>query len=207
MLNPAMGFAHDWNPHFSIYPAAQMYVQHFALLLYARAHGQHDDFREFYQGDNYPTAHLVARGASATLGAATVPAIYYAAAPVFGAPAGLAAAAIVTFSSMHVLNSKFATTDVGAVFWLTLAIAMILRIAHYGRYRDYVLAAVFAGIATATKYPAGAIVFGIAAAHLGYCRRTGGLARAFVDPRIYLAGVITFLAFFFGTPYTLLDWS
>jgi hypothetical protein len=207
MLNPAMGFVNDWNPHFSIYPAAQMYVQHFALMVYARAHGEKDDFRDFYQGDSYPTAHLVARGASATLGAATVPAIYYAAAPVFGVPAGLAAAAIVTFSTMHVLNSKFATTDVGTVFWLTLAIAMIVRIANYGRWRDYILAGVFCGLATATKYPAGAIVFGVAAAHLGNCRRGRGLLRAMVDPRIYVAAILTFLAFFCGTPYTLLDWS
>jgi hypothetical protein len=207
MLNPAMGFVNDWNPHFSIYPAAQMYVQHLALLVYARTHGQQDDFRDFYQGDNYPTAHLVARGASATLGAATVPAIYYAAAPIFGVPTGLAAAAIVTFSSMHVLNSKFATTDVGAVFWLTLALAMILRIANYGRYRDYIFAGIFSGLATATKYPAGAIVFGVAAAHIGNCWRNRGLWRAFIDPRIYLAAVLTFLAFFCGTPYTLLDWA
>jgi len=207
MLNPALSFTNDWNPHFSIYPAAQMYVQHFALLAYARVQGQQDDFREFYQGANYPTAHLVARGASAALGTATVPAMYYAAAPIFGAPAGLAAAAIVTFSSIHVLNSKFATTDVGTVFWLTLAIAMVLRIANYGRYRDYIFAGLFSGLATATKYPAGAIVFGVAAAHLGACWRGRGLLRAFVDPRIYLAAVVTFVAFFFGTPYTLLDWA
>ncbi len=207
MLNPALSFQNDWNPHFSIYPACQMYVQHFALLAYAKVHGQQDDFRQFYQGDNYPTAHLVARGTSATLGAATVPAIYFATAPIFGIPAGLAAAAIVTFSSIHVLNSKFATTDVGTVFWLTLAIAMILRIANYGRYRDYILAGIFSGLATATKYPAGAIVFGVAAAHLGASWRGRGLWRAFIDPRIYLAAVITFLAFFLGTPYTLLDWA
>jgi hypothetical protein len=207
MLNPALSFQNDWNPHFSIYPACQMYIQHFALLAYAKAHGQQDDFRQFYQGDNYPTAHLVARGASATLGAATVPAIYYATAPIFGVPAGLTAAAIITFSSIHVLNSKFATTDVGTVFWLSLAIAMILRIAHYGRWRDYILAGVFSGLATATKYPAGAIVFGVAAAHLGASWRGRGLWRAFLDPRIYVAAVITFLAFFLGTPYTLLDWA
>jgi len=207
MLNPAMGFVNDWNPHFSIYPAAQMYIQHFALFLYARAHGEQDDFREFYAGDNYPTAHLVARGASATLGAATVPAIYFAVAPIFGIPAALAAASIITFSTMHVLNSKFATTDVGTVFWLTLAIAMILRIANYGRWRDYIFAGIFSGLATATKYPAGAIVFGVAAAHLGACWRGRGLLRAFVDPRIYVAAILTFLAFFCGTPYTLLDWA
>lgn len=207
MLNPALSFGTDWNPHFSIYPAAQMYVQHLALWGYARAHGQEGNFRFYYESSNYPTAHLVARGASAAFGTATIPAIYFATAPVLGVPTGLAAAAIITFSSIHVLNSKFATTDVAAVFWLTLAIAMILRISYYSRVQDYIFAGLFSGLATATKYPAGAIVFGVAAAHISACWRDRHLARILTDYRIYLAGVLTLLAFFCGTPYTLLDWS
>jgi hypothetical protein len=31
MINPALSFQNDWNPHFAIYPAAQMYC---GTLLY-----------------------------------------------------------------------------------------------------------------------------------------------------------------------------
>ena len=111
------------------------------------------------------------------------------------------------FSTIHVLNSKFATTDVAAAFWLTLAMAMLLRIARYARIRDYAGAGFFAGLATATKYPAGAIVFGLAAAHLGACRRAGrSFSCSFSDPRIYLAAGVAALVFFCATPYVLLDW-
>lgn len=31
LVSRALGFKDDWNPHFAIYPAAQMYVAHAAL--------------------------------------------------------------------------------------------------------------------------------------------------------------------------------
>jgi hypothetical protein len=111
MINPALSFYEDWNPHFAIYPAAQMYVEHAALWVYAAAHGRSSNFRSFYEGQKYPTAHRVARTVSAIMGTATVPAIYFAGADVFGADAAFPTAAIVAVSTIHVLKSNFATTD------------------------------------------------------------------------------------------------
>jgi len=208
MINPALSFVNDWNPHFAIYPAGQMYVQHAALWAYAAARGRSSNFRSLYEGGSYPMAHVVARWVSAAFGTATVPAIYFAGAPAFGSTAALASAAIVACSTIHVLNSKFATTDVAAVFWLVLALAMLLRVAKYYRLRDSLSAGFFSGIATATKYPAAAIALGIAAAHLGGRRRAGGsLIGLAADPRMYLAGLVMFVAFFCASPYVLLDWS
>ena len=76
MLYPALGFEDDWNPHFAIYPAAQMYVQHAALFVYAALRGRRSNFRSLYEGDNEAMAYVVARRVSAAFGAATVPAIY-----------------------------------------------------------------------------------------------------------------------------------
>ena len=208
MINPALSFVNDWNPHYAIYPAAQMYVQHAALWAYAAALGRSSNFRSLYEGGSYPMAHVVARWVSAAFGTATVPAIYFAGAPAFGPTAALASAAIVACSTIHVLNSKFATTDVAAVFWLVLALAMLLRVARNYRLRDCVSAGFFSGIATATKYPAAAIAFGIAAAHMGGRRRAGGSLIGFAaDPRMYMAGLVMFAAFFCASPYVLLDWA
>jgi hypothetical protein len=207
MINPALSFQHDWNPHFALYPAAQMYLQHAALWAYATVHGQPSNFRSFYEGSNYPTAHVVARALSAAMGTATVPAIYLAGAPVLGATASLAASAIVAVATLHVLNSKFATADAAAVFWLAVTLAMVMRIADNHHLGSYLGAAMFAGVATATKYPAGAAAFAIIAEHLWSDRRDNrSLVSVAVDPRIYLAGLTMIGAFFCASPYVLLDW-
>ena len=46
MLSRALGFERDWNPHFTVYPAAHMYVQHGVLRAYALLHGYQRSFRE-----------------------------------------------------------------------------------------------------------------------------------------------------------------
>ena len=132
LLSRALGFENDWNPHFAIYPAAQMYVQHAALKYYAALIGERQNFRAAYATDGQALAYRVARGVSAAFGTATVPALYFAAAPVFGPGAALAASAIATFATLPVRESKYATTDAATMFWLTLAFAMILRIAKRG---------------------------------------------------------------------------
>ncbi len=61
---------------------------------------------------------------------------------------------------------------------------------------------------TATKYPAGAVVFAIAAAHLGICRRERrSLWQTVGDPGIYLAAGTAAVTFFCATPYLILDWA
>ncbi len=207
MIRPALDFAADWNPHFAIYPAAQMYIQHAALWTWGVTHGDWRDFRSAYATDNQVLAYLVARRASAAMGMATIPALYFAAVPIFGPSAALATAAIATFCTLHMRDSKYATTDIGMVFWLTLAIAMIFRMILYGRRRDYLAAGVFSGLAIATKYPAGAIVFGVAVAHLEVQRCEGrSLWKFLADQRLYLAAAATITATFCFTPYTFLDW-
>ena len=53
--------------------------------------------------------------------------------------AALAAATIVTFSTIHVRESKYATTDAATTFWLTIALWLVLRVIRLGRTRDSLL--------------------------------------------------------------------
>ncbi len=208
MVSRALGFAGDWDPHFAIYPAAQIYVQHAALKYYAALAGQRQNFRTAYAPDSQALAYLVARRLSATFGTATVPAIYCAGAPMFGPAAALAAAAITAISTLPVRESKYATTDAATVFWLTLALAMALRIARRGRSLDYLGAGFFSGLATATKYPAGAVIFAVAAAHIGvWWRERRPWWQLLGAPRIYLAAGTAGVTFFCATPYLFLDWA
>ncbi len=207
MVSRALGFENDWNPHFSLYPSAQMYVQHAALKYYAALIGYPQNFRAAYAGDAQALAYLVARRMSVAFGAATVPAVYFAAAPIFGPGAAMAAAAIMTFTTLPVRESKYATTDAATVLWLTLVLAMVVRMAWRGRTVDYLGAGFFSGLATAAKYPAGVVLFGVVAAHLGICRRERrSWWQTLEDPGIYLAVGTAAVVFFCATPYLFLDW-
>jgi hypothetical protein len=208
MVSRAMGFERDWNPHFTVYPAAQMYVQHAVLRTYALLVGYHNSFREVYAADNQSLAYLLARRTSATFGTATIPAIYLAGAEAFGTPAALAAATVLTFSTIHVRESKYATTDAATAFWLTIAIWLLLRVIRRGKVGDSLLAGLVSGIAIAHKYPAGAILFAVGVAHFELRWREGrSLWRTFFDLRPYVAVYTAVIAFLCATPYFVLDWA
>ena len=208
MLSRALGFERDWNPHFTVYPAAHMYVQHGVLRAYALLHGYQRSFREVYAKDKQALAYLVARRTSATFGTATIPATYLAAAQAFGPPAALAAATIVTFSTIHVRESKYATTDAATTFWITIALWLLLRVIRLGRVRDSLLAGLVGGFAVANKYPAGAVLVAIGLAHFEARWREGrSLWRTVLDLRPYVAVYAAVIAFLCATPYFVLDWD
>jgi hypothetical protein len=203
----AIGFDTDWNPHLAIYPAAQTYLIHGALRSYAMLTGAGGNLRSAYGFDNGARAYSMARRISAAMGSATVGVIYLAAASEFGPSAALVSGGVVAVSYIHTRESKFAKVEVPAGLWLALSILMVLRITTRGRLMDYALAGLFCGLAAATHYTAGAIAIGIVVGHLeARHREKRSLATSFIDSRIYLAGLITTIAFFCGSPYFFLDW-
>lgn len=207
LVSRAVGFRGSANPHFAVYPAAQMYLQHGVLRAVAWVEGHEGDFREAFRKDGFARAHLVGRRVSAGFGTATIPAMYWAVLP-YGAPAALASAAVTTFATIHVRESKYSTTDAPAVFWLTLAIGMLLRIVFRGQRTDSFLAGVFTGLAMGTKYPTGAILAGMALAHIEARHREGrSFWRVFRDIRPYMTLITALTVFVAVTPYLLLDWE
>jgi hypothetical protein len=204
----ALDFENDWNPHLTIYPAAQTYLIHGVLRSYARLIGADGNLRNVYRSDNNAEAYLIGRRITAVMGTATIPVVYLAAAPVFGPGAAMVSAAIVAASFIHVRESKFVKVEVPAVFWLALSILMALRIATKGRWSDYVLAGLFCGLAAATHYTAGAIALGILVAHFEARKRENlPLLWSLIDGRIYLAGVASIAAFLCADPYFIYDWQ
>jgi hypothetical protein len=208
MVSRALGFERDWNPHFTVYPAAHMYVQHGVLRAYALLVGYKRSFREVYATDKQALAYLLARRTSAAFGTATIPLTYLAAARAFGPAAALASAAIVTFSTIHVRESKYATTDAATTFWITLGLFLLLRVIRLGRVRDSLLVGLVGGFAVANKYPSGALLIGIGVAHFEARWREGRtLWRTFRDLRPYVAVYAAVIAFLCATPYFVLDWE
>ena len=207
LTGAAFGLDPTWNPHFAIYPAGQMYLDRLVFLLHARLRGNPPDFWSALTVDSGAPAYLFGRRISAAFGTATIPAVYFAAVP-FGAEAALAASTLMAASTLHMRESKYWTTDAGAIFWLTLCLAMVMRIVYRGGARDYLAAGLLAGIGTATKYPVGIVVIAIAVGHLEARAREGrSIWTSLWDGRIYLAALASAIAFTCVTPYFFLDWN
>jgi hypothetical protein len=204
----ALNFDADWNPHWVLYPALQMYLLHGTLRADAIARGKSGTLHAIFDPNPQAVAYLIARGVSAAMGTATVAAVYLAAAPLCGPTGALASAAVVAFSTLHMRESKFAKLEVPAGLWVVLAIALMMRMVYRGRRSDYALAGLFCGLAGATHYPAGFVAAGVFVAHLEARRRENrALLGALGDGRIYLAGAVTIVTFCCATPYFFLDWA
>ena len=128
MVSRALGFERDWNPHFTVYPAAQMYVQHAVLRGYAALVGYKQSFREVYGADKQALAYLLARRTSATFGTATIPATYLAGGAAFGPTAALAAARSSPSRRSTCATRSTRPPTPRPTFWLTIAIWLLLRV-------------------------------------------------------------------------------
>lgn len=110
--------------------------------------------------------HIIGRVLTACFGAASIGLVWKIGRRLFGWRAGIAAAGFMAVAYRHVLDSHFATTDVPAAFFVLVAIYLSLPIFEgQARRRDYVLAGLVAGLAAATKYPAGLVLIVPLAAH------------------------------------------
>ncbi|HWY51519.1 MAG TPA: glycosyltransferase family 39 protein [Chthoniobacterales bacterium] len=194
------------NP--AVYPDGQILLVHGVLRSYAMLTGAGQDLRLAYARDNGARAFSIARLVTAAMGTATVLIVYLAAASIYGPVAALVSSALLAVSFIHVRDSKFAKMEIPAGFWLALSVLTMLRIPGRGRLIDYGLAGLFCGLAAATHYPSGAIAIGILVAHLEARRREGkSLLSSLFDPRIYVAGVVSIVAFLAADPSFILEWN
>ncbi|MCW3094745.1 MAG: 4-amino-4-deoxy-L-arabinose transferase and related glycosyltransferase of family [Chthonomonadaceae bacterium] len=108
---------------------------------------------------------LAGRIVSALLGTATLPVLYALGRRMYGRKAGLLAALLYGVAPLAVLHAHFLTVDVTATFFVTLTLLWSARLLASPTWSNYALAAVWAGLATATKYNAGLVLIAPIAAH------------------------------------------
>lgn len=186
------------HPRYFLHPAFMLYsLSGLALLT------------KLFTGD-WPgilTLHLLGRGMVASLGTASVLIVYFVgrrlgqewarwraqrfptASPlpvIIPDLLGLAAALFLAVCPLHVNRSHYLKEDVPLAFWTLLCMLSCLGIIRNGGRRNYVAAAVFAGLAMATKYTGLVSVALVVAAHFLHLRR-----RAIALPR--LDGVVNAL--------------
>lgn len=212
----------DLNPHHFDWPHLQINLAFivFGLFIKMRAVLRLLELENFTSGllpilwDDPTVFYLIGRLMAAFMGALTIVFLYLAGKKLYSKAVGIIAALFLTFNLVHVSESHVATIDVPMVMWLTLSLLFCIYILKEGELRYYLLAGLFAGMATSTKYNGALSVVTIFIAFLGFTlRELSGVKEkkgVIVFKNIMylsLAAVSSLLGFFLGTPYALLDWK
>jgi hypothetical protein len=183
------------DPHFADWPHLYFYVSA-AWIWLAQRIGLATDA---------PGAYLAVRVLDALLGTLTVAVVYQFGRRAYGRVAGVAGAAALTVSFLHVRDSHFATIDVPLTLAIMLSLYAAYRLAEDGRLRHALTSALGVGIATGTKYSGALALAGVAAAQeLRYAP-----LRLRSLPPLALRGLfiaaIALLVLLLSSPFLLLD--
>ena len=144
-------FSHDLNPHYFLNPPAYSYLLHIVFELWF---GSADAVMRAYASD--PTSvFVIARVVAAVLGTLAVWLTYLAGGRFFNRTVGLLAAAIFGFAFLPIFYSHLALNDVPTLAPVALSLFGIAGVFRRGRTRDYAIAGIGIGLASATKYTGG----------------------------------------------------
>ncbi|HET9073647.1 MAG TPA: glycosyltransferase family 39 protein [Solirubrobacteraceae bacterium] len=198
-------FAGDWNPHYFLNPPGFSYM---LAIVFEGWFGSADAAVRSYTLD--PSAvFTLARVTCAVLGTAAVWLLYRAGVVLIARRwVALLAAAIFGTAFLPIYYSHLALNDVPTLFWVCVALRGVAGVWREDRGRDYLLAGLGLGVASATKYTGGWVVVPLLvaaarAAHAGAPanprRRTHALG--------WTAGalLVALGAFSLANPYWFLD--
>lgn len=204
-----MWAARDPNPHYFINPSLLTY---WLAAQYVPLRGVLELWPELSGYSAAPTAsakmlgeYLIARMNSAVLGTATVWATYSLGHILLGRPAALLAAAFLALDFLQVRNSHYGTNDVPATFLLVVSVIFAARLSQRPDRRTYLLAGLFGGLATGTKYNMGLFLAPLLAGHALAWRGRALSAPAFRP--LLMACLTSAVAFLATTPFAVLDWQ
>ncbi len=114
------------------------------------------------------------------------------------------AALVAATSAGFVLQAHFLTADIPVTLWMLASFAWAQAIFLDARLRNYVLAGLLAGVATATKYNGLAIGLAIPIFHW-FANRNTPLLRLAVDKRLIVGVLMVIAGFVLANPYSVLD--
>jgi len=218
IVNHAAAFGTgDLNPHSFIYPTLYMYVLSFVYgmsYVFGWSIGvfsSTDDFVRLFFNDA-TLFYLPGRLIAVLSGVTTVALVYVYGWRAYDHRVGLIAAVFLTFSVMHVDFSHYIKTHVPAGL-LVMAVLLnawsIYDDKNGNRWRHYLLAGFFSGLAASTVYHAGFVLMSLVVAHvlhwLDFSTKNLSTERL-LSPKLVSAIVVCFLGFVLGTPFAILDW-
>jgi hypothetical protein len=194
-------YGHEWNPDYFVNPPAYTYAVHVVFTIWF---GGREGVSRMFATD--PTeVWVVARTVSAVFGTLAVWCLYLAGSKLFDRRVGLLSAAVMAVAFLPVFYSHLALNDVPTLAPLCLAMWGIAGVVRMGRTRDFVIAGAGLGLACATKYTGGIVLFPLVAAALIQFAQPGGRLIAFRG--LLLSGIVALAAFVVANPYSVLDFA
>lgn len=168
----------------------------FETLSAVKAAYQSEPFQFFFIG----------RVLSAMLGVAVVLLIYLIGRRLYSKTIGLLVALLSAVNMALVNHAHFSTVDTAAAFWGLLCVYSCVRIGEEGLWRHYLFAALFAALATATKFNMALFFLPIVIAHLSRFpwRRW---FKEFFSLRLITAGVVGVAGLLLAFPLIWLDFQ
>jgi 4-amino-4-deoxy-L-arabinose transferase-like glycosyltransferase len=158
------------------------------------------EFARLYVTD--PTDfYLLGRVTAAVLGALTVTAVFGLARHAYSSTTGIIAALFLAFNVLHADLSRRIGVDVPMTLCATFSLYFALKIITVGGKHNYVLAAVFAALATTTKLPGILLVLPLLIAHTYASRYNGGGLRTwFSNSHLWTACAVFLLVWVATNP-------
>lgn len=212
-------FSGDLNPHLFIYPSFLMYILFLVdgivfiggTLLGSFVSLSH--FTGLYHTDP-AVFYIPNRIVVAIFGLLSLYAAYRLALHTFGKRTALLTLIFTALLPVHVLHSHFVTTDVPCLLFVILSFIHSIKVVERGALKDYMLAAVWGGLAAGIKYNGGAIVLCLILAHaLREWESTTGkvfcrimhLVKKMFKIKLLAPCLLSILVFIFTSPYAVLD--
>jgi hypothetical protein len=108
-----------------------------------------------------------------------------------------------------VVSAHYFRSEVPATFWILLSFLMSISIFKSGKLKFYILAGIFAGFATSTKYNSVLIFLPLICAHVmvRYKATKSTALKEYFNKDILLALVSGIATFFIGSPGTIIYWN
>ena len=177
------------------------------IAWFGLASGRYADIGEFSRAAyaNPALLFVPARVAMALLGTLSVWLTYALGRRLHGSATGLIAAALLAINALHIAWSQVIRTDIHASVFMLASLLFAARIAERGKLRDYLLAGAFAGLATATKWPAATVFIAVIGA-FAFARMQGRGAERPQMRWLVAAAAASIVAIFIASPFIFLDW-
>ncbi|MFL5846500.1 MAG: ArnT family glycosyltransferase [Solirubrobacteraceae bacterium] len=194
-------FVFNGDPNYYVNPAGYTNVLY---LVFSIWFGGREGVSKAYAA-HPEEVFLVARVTAAVLGTIAIWLLYLAGKRLFDRRTGLLAAALLSVSFLPVFYAHLALNDVPTLAPIALSLWGTAGVLREGRIRDYVIAGLGLGIASATKYTGGIVLVPLVAATAAQFFAPGGRGPA--ARGVLIAGVFALVGFIGANPYALLEFD
>jgi len=206
-------FTGDLNPHFFHVPSLHTYTIAGIWGVYylgGKALGTFHDRKDFMQAfERNPSVFmLLGRLLTALMSIGTILVLYLIGAKMYDPRVGLLAALFLVFSPVHNKISHYMVPDVPMLFFMMLTFLFIWLIYKKGLPRYYILAGLFAGLASATKYGGQMLFLPLFLAHLFRQLEDRTVWwKIIFNLKLISSGLVFLGAFVLTSPYMILDFQ